>query len=75
MFLLILLPCINEKKILTVLILPLMFSCSKTFHSCADHLAINFNEDAEKDDGSCLYSTLTFYADSAQSHINNNFLT
>jgi hypothetical protein len=55
-----------KKLFLTVLILPLMFSCSKTFHGCADNLAINFDEDAEKDDGSCLYGSVTFYADSTQ---------
>ena len=55
-----------KKLILIVFMLPLMFSCSKTFHGCADHLAINFNEDAEKDDGSCIYGSVTFFADSSQ---------
>lgn len=55
-----------KKLVLILIVIPFIFSCSKTYHGCADHLAINFDEDAEKDDGSCLYGSVTFYADSSQ---------
>lgn len=55
-----------KKLILFVAVLPLLYSCSKKWHGCTDYIAINFEEKAEKDDGSCVYTKLTFYADSTQ---------
>ncbi len=54
-----------KKIVLIAIILPLLFSCSKKWDGCTDYVALNFKEIAEKDDGSCIYTTLTFYADSA----------
>ena len=55
-----------KKLTLILLVLPLLFSCSKEWEGCTDNVALNFIEKAEKDDGSCIYTTLTFYADSTQ---------
>ncbi|MBL4593081.1 MAG: hypothetical protein JKX68_04600 [Flavobacteriales bacterium] len=55
-----------KKLILLVAIIPLLFSCSKKWHGCTDDVATNFNINAEKQDDSCVYTRLTFYADSSQ---------
>jgi len=47
----------NKVKVILVLITALtLFSCSKE-EGCTDIDAINFNPEAEKDDGSCLFSS------------------
>jgi len=51
--------------VLIAILLPLLFSCSKKWNGCTDYVALNFKEKAEKDDGSCIYTSITFYADSA----------
>ncbi len=53
-----------KKLILIALALPLLFSCSKN-EGCNDNSAFNFSVDADFDDGSCVYTRLTFYADSS----------
>jgi len=55
-----------KNLLLISFILPLLFSCSKTWDGCTDHKATNFDEDAEKHDDSCVYTKLTFYADSSR---------
>lgn len=39
----------------------LISSCEKPVRDCTDSKALNRNSDAENDDGSCAYSTVTFY--------------
>lgn len=51
------------KTVLSVTIvccLPLFFSCKKT-KGCTDPNALNHNLEADKNDGSCSYSTAVFY--------------
>jgi hypothetical protein len=57
------------KKLLVLALLPLLFSCSKK-KGCNAKSAINYDPEAVIDDDSCIYSKLTFFADST--HINGN---
>ena len=54
-----------KKLILIAIVLPLLFSCSKN-EGCNDPKAFNYTIEADFDDGSCTYSKVVFYADSAQ---------
>lgn len=50
------------KKILfIILIIPLLSSCGQK-EGCTDTKALNFDFEATKDNGSCIYSSVTFYA-------------
>jgi len=56
---------IQIKAIVLMLALPLLFSCSKN-EGCNDISAINYDQEADFDDDSCVYSKVTFYADSSR---------
>jgi len=45
-----------KKLLYTLLAVSLVFSACKKEEGCTDAIAINYNADAEKDDGSCIYS-------------------
>jgi hypothetical protein len=55
----------NLLFILTVASL-IITSCSKDEEGCNDRRASNYDEKVIVDDGSCMYTTVTFYADSSQ---------
>ena len=55
-----------KNLIIIAAVIPLLFSCSKKWHGCTDDVATNFDINAEKHDDSCVYTRLTFYADSTQ---------
>ena len=44
-----------KKLLLILLFLPLLFSSCKKEEGCTDPIAINYNSDAESDDGSCKF--------------------
>ncbi|OFX18541.1 MAG: hypothetical protein A2033_02445 [Bacteroidetes bacterium GWA2_31_9] len=48
-----------KKIILIIAFLPLLYACKK---GCTDSNATNYDYDAKKDDKSCEYSIVTFYA-------------
>ncbi len=51
-----------KKLYLIVLIIPFLFSCKeKEKEGCMDANSLNYDADAEKDDGSCEYRKVTFY--------------
>ncbi len=50
-----------KKFLLITIILPLLFSCSKK-KGCNYSKAVNYDEMAVIDDGSCTFTKLTFYA-------------
>ena len=47
-----------KKLLLILLCLPLLFSSCKKEEGCTDPVAINYNVDAESDDGSCDYGSI-----------------
>lgn len=50
-----------KKLLYLFLILPLLFSSCAKEEGCTDSLAVNYNADAEDDDGSCLYTLVGFW--------------
>jgi hypothetical protein len=55
------------KRVLFILTLALVVtSCSKDKEGCNDRRASNYDENVVIDDGSCIFTTVTFYADSSQ---------
>ena len=46
-----------KKLIYTFLAISIIFASCKKEEGCTDPIAINYNADAEKDDGSCTYTT------------------
>jgi hypothetical protein len=56
-----------KKLLMIALIIPFLFSCKdkdKEKEGCTDIFALNYDADAEKDDGSCEYCKITFYCKS-----------
>jgi len=51
-----------KKLLIIFLIVPFLFSCKeKEKEGCTDPNSLNYDADAEKDDGSCEYRKITFY--------------